>query len=351
MPRLPFYRVEYVFLLLVAIYVAVCAGVSHAYGLGDQFHPLMYMERCVVMTTFLGLVYVFYACLRVFYIMIVVRPRKLTRYLWDDWRAGPLNTERLIRALPVFVGFIFFFSAFTSMKQMIPGIHPFSWDKEFAALDYLLHFGIDPWRILQPLFSLPFITYALNVNYNVWLVAVFAALYWQLFSKAHPQVRMHFFYAFFFCWVINGTLIAIIFSSAGPCFFERLTGSDYYAPLMAHLNAANAQYQIFAVSTQNMVWNAAVKSESMIGGGISAMPSIHVSTALLFLLLARALKLKTVYMRLFQIFFVLIVLGSVYLGWHYAVDGYLAIILTCAIWQISGFLVTRLHKSHSISIS
>ena len=344
---LPYQCVEYIFLLLVAVYVATCAVVSHAYGLGDKFQPLMYMERCVVMTTFLGLVYLFYSLLRVFFIMITVRPRKLTRYLWEDLRKGPLNTQRLLKAIPVFIGFVFFFSAFTSMKQMIPGIHPFSWDQEFAALDHWLHFGIDPWKLLHPFFSLPFITYALNINYNVWLVAVFAALYWQLFSLSNPYARMHFFYAFFFCWVINGTLIAILFSSAGPCFLERLTGSDYYAPLMAHLNHANEKFQIFAVSTQNMVWNAASKNESMIGGGISAIPSIHVTTAMLFWLLARELKNK--YTRLFLIFFVLIVLGSIYLGWHYAVDGYLAIILTYAIWQLTGWATQKLMQPPILS--
>lgn len=337
---LPFNRAEYVFLLLVALYMGICAFVAYSHGLGHRFHPLMYLEKCAVMTGGLALVYLFYSCFRILWIMVDIKPKKLARYIWDDWRKGPLNTERLIRAIPVFSGFIFFFSAFTSMKEMIPGIHPFTWDHEFAALDNFLHFGIDPWKFLHPLFSLPFVTYALNVNYNAWLVAVFVALYWQLFSKANPTVRMQFFYAFLLCWAINGTLLATIFSSAGPCFFERLTGSDYYAPLMAHLNSANKIYQIFAIDTQNMVWNAASKNQSMIGGGISAMPSIHVATALLFWLLARELKNK--YERLFMIFFILIVLGSIYLGWHYAVDGYLSMITTYAIWKISGCAARKL---------
>lgn len=336
---LPFHRSEYIFLLMVAAYVGICGAVAHFYGQGDRFHPLMYMERCVVMTTFLGLVYFFYLCLRIIYIMTAIRPRKLIRFIWDDWRAGPLNFERHIRALPIFIGFVFFFSAFTSMKQMIPGINPFSWDAEFAALDHWLHFGIDPWRILHPVFSPPPMTYLLNLNYNIWLVTVFAALYWQLFSLANPRVRMQFFYAFFLCWIINGTLLAIIFSSAGPCFLERLTGNTYYNELMGHLNHAHQYFRIFAVSTQDMVWNAASKGQSMMGGGISAMPSIHVTSALLFWLLAIALKNK--YERGFCLFFVFILLGSVYLAWHYAVDGYLAIITTFALWRISGWLIDK----------
>ncbi len=340
-------RSEIVFLLLVALYVGISAAVAYSYDLGHRFHVLMYMERCVVMTTVLGLAYFFYAALKIFYILIVVHPKRPSKYIWAEWRKGPLNTERLLRALPVFIGFVFFFSAFTSMKQIIPGINPFSWDKEFAALDNFLHLGLDPWRILYAPFSLPVLdkfynvfTYALNINYNVWLVAVFVALYWQLFTKSNPVVRMQFFFAFLLTWTINGTLIATFFSSAGPCFLERLTGSEYYTPLMDQLNAANEQFRIFAVTTQDMIWNAASKNQSMIGGGISAMPSIHVSSALLFWLLAREQNNK--FERLFIIFFALIVIGSVFLGWHYAVDGYLAIFTTYALWQLSGWMARGL---------
>lgn len=340
-------RSEIVFLLLAALYVGISAAVAYGHGLGHRFHALMYMNNAISMTTLLAFCYGCYALLKVIYILLAVRPARPSRYIWAEWRRGPLNTERLLRALPVFIGFLFFFSAFTSMKQIIPGINAFSWDKQFAALDLILHFGVAPWRILYAPFDWPlieraygFFTYALNVNYNAWLVAVFAALYWQLFNKAHPMTRMQFFYAFLLTWAINGTLIATVFSSTGPCFFERLTGSEYYEPLMDRLRAANEQFNIFAVSTQDKVWNAASRNESMVGGGISAMPSIHVSTALLFWLLARAQKNK--YERLFIIFFVLILIGSVFLAWHYAVDGYLAILTTYAIWQLSGWMARGL---------
>lgn len=340
-------RSEIAFLLLSALYVGISAAITYNHGLIDRFHVLMYTNNALAMTYLLAFAYACYAALKIVYILLAVRPASPSRYIWAEWRRGPLNTERLLRAIPVFIGFIFFFSTFSSMKQLIPGFNPFSWDKEFAALDKFLHFGIDPWRILHAPFTLPlidklynFFTYALNVNYNAWLVAVFAALYWQLFDKSNPVVRMQFFFAFLLTWAINGTLIATIFSSTGPCFFERLTGLNYYTPLMDHLQSANESFKIFAVSTQNMIWNAASKNESMIGGGISAMPSIHVSTALLFWLLARGLKIK--YQRLFMIFFILIAIGSVFLAWHYAVDGYLAILTTYAIWQFSGWMARGL---------
>ena len=35
-------------------------------------------------------------------------------------------------------------------------------------LDQLLHFGVLPHEILAPLFNYPFITFLVNVNYNLW---------------------------------------------------------------------------------------------------------------------------------------------------------------------------------------
>lgn len=340
-------RSEMIFLLLVALYVGASAVAAHYYGLSDRLEILMYMRHGVNMTGLLALGYFFYEAFRIIHVLIAVRPARPSKHIWAEWRRGPLNGERLLRAVPYFIGFVFFFSTFSSMKQMIPGIHPFSWDMDFAALDKWLHFGIDPWRILYAPFSLPgmdpaysLITYAINMNYNLWLVSVFAVLYWQLFSKSDPVVRFQFFIAFVLTWAINGTLLATIFSSAGPCFLERLTGSDYYAPLMAQLLSAHEHYPIFAVITQNAIWNAASADENMVGGGISAMPSIHVSSALLFWLLARARRHR--FQVLFGVFFALILIGSVYLGWHYAVDGYLAIITTYIIWRACGWAAKRL---------
>jgi len=33
--------------------------------------------------------------------------------------------------------------------------------------------------------------------------------------------------------------------------------------------------------------------------------------------------------------------GSVHLGWHYAVDGYLSIVLTVLLWRVVGHFVAR----------
>lgn len=226
------------------------------------------------------------------------------------------------------------------MKMLIPHIQPFSWDVIFADLDMMLHFNRDPWLLLQPLFGAPFLSFVISFVYILWLGVLFLVLYWQVFSLKQPVLRMMFFYSFVLTWALQGTLLAIIFSSAGPCFYEYVTGSDRFVPLFEYLRNANVLFPIWALDTQNMLWETYQSGEKAIGTGISAMPSIHVATAYLFMLLGWRTGSRYIALG-FTLFFAFIMVGSVHLGWHYAIDGYVAIILTHIIWRISGAMTAR----------
>ena len=340
-----FVRSSLILWALVVVYGLAGFILAYTHGVASHFKPVTYLGTAALFTGVFAIVYAAYLVLRVYWVMIFVRPPKLALWLMDDLKKGPLNRERFIQALPVFPAFIVVFSIFSSMKMMISAIHAFSWDQAFATMDRSLHFGHDPWRILQPLMGFPLVTFIVNVVYNFWLPAVFLTLYWQLFSLKDPRARMQFFYAFILTWAINGTFLAIAFSSVGPCYYHDATGGDYYAALMNYLHQANDHYKIWALNTQRSLWDSYKNSEFMIGGGISAMPSVHVSTALLFLLLA--LKLKSRFWPLYAAFFTFILFGSVHLAWHYAIDGYAGILLTLPIWLASGFLVKLISEPKS----
>ncbi|MBW2186739.1 MAG: phosphatase PAP2 family protein [Deltaproteobacteria bacterium] len=72
------------------------------------------------------------------------------------------------------------------------------------------------------------------------------------------------------------------------------------------------------------------------------MPSMHVATSTLFALLGwrsnRALGI------ILTIFLVIIMIGSIHLGWHYAIDGYVAIIGTWLVWLGTGWALSRYPK-------
>ncbi|WP_119301036.1 phosphatase PAP2 family protein [Dongia deserti] len=82
------------------------------------------------------------------------------------------------------------------------------------------------------------------------------------------------------------------------------------------------------------------QSDTGLGLGISAAPSMHVASTWLI-----ARMLQTYYGRWppspVAAFLGVILIGSVHLGWHYALDGYVSIAAAWAPWRFTGRLVGR----------
>jgi hypothetical protein len=87
------------------------------------------------------------------------------------------------------------------------------------------------------------------------------------------------------------------------------------------------------------MWNLYLVNgrDDKIAGAIAAMPSLHVASACAFYLVARISNRRLGWA--FFTFLVLMLLGSIHLGWHYAIDGYAGIAGTIAIWWGCGRLV------------
>ena len=66
------------------------------------------------------------------------------------------------------------------------------------------------------------------------------------------------------------------------------------------------------------------------------MPSMHVTIAVLIFLAARNINRWLAWVT--GIFAFLIVIGSVQLGWHYAIDGYLGLALALFSWAVAASL-------------
>lgn len=260
----------------------------------------------------------------------------LTRKLFDDI----LTPGRVSNGLHAFVASGIFAVGFTTTKANIPLTVPFSWDDAFIELDRVMHFGMLPHEILAPLFQYPIVTFVTNVIYNIWFFVLMGFFIWQGFREKDTPLRQRFLLAYLLSWLVGTGLAGTIFSSAGPCFYGRLfPGPDPYAGLMAYLAHANTIYPIWALPTQDMLWESYERSEGLISG-ISAMPSMHVATAVLFFLCARAAGIAWLSWAT-AIFAVMIQIGSVLLAWHYAVDGYAGALLALGCWWIAGWWMAR----------
>jgi hypothetical protein len=146
------------------------------------------------------------------------------------------------------------------------------------------------------------------------------------------RLRLCFFVSLLLVWILLGSGLGTIFSSAGPSYYSSAVSAinDPFAPLMTELNEIHQDTFLDAIYNQRGLWDAKLAGHWLPFGGISAMPSIHLAVATLFVLLGFSYRkwLGIV----FVIYLCLIQIGSVILGWHYAIDGYVGIILTCLIW-------------------
>ena len=267
--------------------------------------------------------------MRFYHVARHVKPEQPISELLKDLRQFLGSGTRMANGIPMVIIMIIFMYVFVGVKASIPKLNPFSWDLYFAELDRILHFGLHPWQWLQPVLGHPLITFFINVNYNCWFLVMWMTWVYFAFADRPSVLRTRFFLSFFLMWILIGGILAIVFSSAGPCYYGRLGLSpDPFADLMAYLRGANEILPIWAIPVQDVLWQGHVGKSAV--DGISAMPSMHNGSALLFAL--AGYQVSRFAGRLLSAHAILIFIGSIHLGWHYAVDSYLAWALTLAIW-------------------
>lgn len=266
-----------------------------------------------------------------------VRPFR-PKGLWQGIRQSEIfSPNRATAAVFPVLLLPLFSSVFTSFKISIPQIAPFAWDPALMQADLALHGGFHPYQLLQPVLGYPLVTSVLSYLYNFWHGMIFI-VYWQMFRLEKRDVRMQFLISFVLAWAFLGSLGAFFFSSAGPCYYGNIVaGPNPFGEQMAYLKAAHELFANRALLGQDYLWRLYQDGKAGLGGGISAMPSLHVAVALLVFFLARAFSRRMAWLA--GAYVVVILVGSVHLGWHYAIDGYVALIGGVIAWTCAGWLV------------
>ncbi len=323
----------------ITVFYALAVGLTLA--LGTDHGTLMLFSYMRLTAQSSALFFCVFVGLLFGYIIAIKRPERLVPALAAGLRDTVFSGKRLLQAIPVLLIFPIFFAIFSSFKYQIPELMPFIFDPFFVAADGFIHGGRQPWEILQPVIGFAVMTFIIGCVYKFWFLTKFCVLYWQAFSTSQPMVRAQFFIATLLTWIINGSLFALLFSSAGPVFFDRLypDAANPYHDLMAYLRAVNEVLPVWDLPVQEFLWQKYTDNSFATFAGISAFPSIHVSYAFLFLLAAR--HYGRAYSVFFTAFFIFTLIGSIHLGWHYAIDGYFGILTTWLIWIWSGRLVRR----------
>ena len=224
---------------------------------------------------------------------------------------------------------------FTSTKNMLPDISPYVWDKPWADIDAWMAGGVDPWRHLEFLVSRPWAIHMVEVSYLTgWMLMVGLVPAIVAFAPRFAPIRLRFFLTYILCWIVIGNVLAVAGMSAGPAFYGDVTGDTArFQPLLDYL-AANSGSEYSAYDLQKALWQAYETGQVSLGTGVSAFPSMHVAMAALWVIVA--CYAGPVFVAAAMTFLIFVVVSSVALGWHYAIDGYASIVLTPLIWLAVG---------------
>jgi hypothetical protein len=232
---------------------------------------------------------------------------RLKHHLGESW----LHWERWYEVARTVLAFKLYMMVHTSLKSWIPLLNPRLYDRALLEADAWLHFGFEPVEIYRVWMQVPAVSRGIDLLYIVWYSVKLPVMF---FFLLHPQAwrRWHFFTAYFLMWVVGGGL-AILLPSHGPVYL--------FPELYANIDMPTAtRLQAYLWHNYETLLADAASHETVPYGGIAAFPSLHVGISVLHAVAIR--ESSRLLFHLFALYAVVIQFGSVALGWHYAVDGY-----------------------------
>lgn len=276
------------------------------------------------------------AIARPLYLVFTLHPEPLRQLLRDlgQYRGWIASSVLAMLAIPQALQFS------SIMKQTIPQAVPFYADHAIIRLEHAL-LGVDAWEITHAVLG-EVATRQIDLLYGLWHLANITLLVW-LVVTTNRRFQVQGILAYQLTWILLGGILATALSSVGPCFLEEFTGNRRFAPLMERLSALNEAEQLHAFTA--MGYLLASRGTDAFGSGISAMPSLHVAIAFLTVLVAFKQTPLLLIRLTASAYFLIIVIGSIHLGWHYLLDGMVVIPLVLLIWWGCGRIVRSIDRN------
>lgn len=269
-----------------------------------------------------------------------------------------LSLRRVLSVLAVLYFFL-------HLKHVILFINFRNYDEFLWNLDRTLHFGVQPNIILLESFG-KLHSFALFVD---WLyvqyfdVKFFGTIPFLLQIRG-TRLAERVIFSMALLWACGGALYLAV-PADGPCFSvlshhsvpEGMRRHVFAYPILDEVpksyESAYADAKIWhAKLFQENLWKArhGLLFEKRIPNmfyGIAAMPSLHVA-AVVFLSIAY-FSLSSVAGICMVLFSAFIIFGSVFLQWHYAVDGYAGVILAVAAYNAGRWIKDRTESTNESS--
>ena len=324
------WRGHAVLVVFIVAYAGLAILLRHPDAPGISFDPDRLIEVFGVILPMFALAALVFLYIR---LMIVSRGRSPLHTV-RQWGASTPWVDIFLFRFPLAIAFLMANQLlYVSMKINIPFVVPFSWDATLAAWDRALLFGQDAWVLTHAVFSTPLASAIIDGLYITWFFAVYLGFLLFAALPMNSHLRLSFMLAFGLSWAVGGSVLATVFSSAGPVYMEALFDDATFAPLMTRLAEQSEVITLRALAVQDTLWQG-YNDPNYAPVGISAFPSMH--NCVMIVLVLGFFKLNRTAGIAMSLLALAVVIGSVHLGWHYLVDSLAGLVLGWLIWVVSG---------------
>ncbi len=230
------------------------------------------------------------------------------------------------RILLVLVGLFSFYItyvAYRNFKGFLPFLRPERHDTTLLELDKAIFFGHDPSTLLHSLLGTGVANEILSAAYVLFLafvpISLAASLVW------FGEMRKGLWYATALCvnWVL-GAMSYYLIPAMGPAFVAPQLFSD-----LAPSASSSLQHSLW-VERLNVLYGHAPGPAKDIVQSIAAFASLHVSVVLTAALVAQLLRANKLLRILLWSYFGVVVIATIYLGWHYVTDDVAGVMIAFA---------------------
>ncbi|MBC7630053.1 MAG: phosphatase PAP2 family protein [Flavobacterium sp.] len=227
--------------------------------------------------------------------------RRIVREEWS-WK----------RVLYIATGLISFYVCYVSyrnLKSDLPVVRNVHFDKQMLDIDYFLFFGHNPAPVLHNLLGTGVSAQVLSIIYVAYLPLIPLTLGAFLVWGKDVSVGAWYATALSLNWVL-GVVSYYAVPTLGPAFVQQSMFTD-----LPDTSAATLQRGLFHAATRFY--------DDPSGGstyGIAGFASLHVSVVVSACLFLRLTKQRKLVQTVAWVYLGLVVLATIYFGWHYLAD-------------------------------
>lgn len=242
-------------------------------------------------------------------------------------------------------------ATYNMFKQRVLPNAGFSLDSHLASVDRSI-LGSDAWQITHGMLPSPWVTQVIDILYHPLFFPMTIAIALCSFMAPQSELRFRYLLGYTLLWSVVGSMFAFLMPAAGPCFDYFFHGSevdfrpltDLIAQQHAYLKSVGAP-GLYSPTYQEHLLSLFGADGVALGGGISAIPSLHNGMTALFVCFAISWKRKLAFVLI--PYSLIIWFGSIHLGWHYAIDGIVGNLLAIACWMMTRSAVPQAYQQGS----